>query len=66
VHRVGGPTKEIEPMLVDAAQIATAYGHAVTVEELENLDRDLAAVVEAVAQLGGGKLSVGCRDGQFR
>ena len=43
-------------MRVDAAQIAAAQGHAVTVEEFEDLDRDLAAVVDSVAKLRRGEL----------
>ena len=34
-------------MLVDPAQIAAPQGHAVAVEEIENLDGDFAAVVDA-------------------
>src|SRR5579862_9118757 len=44
-------------MLIDAAQVATAQRHAVAVEKLQNLDRDLAAVVDAVTELRGGKLT---------
>ena len=43
-------------MLVDAAQIAAPQGDAVAIEEFEDLDRDLAAVVEPVAELRGGEL----------
>ena len=34
------------------------------IEELENLNRDLAAIVQTVAELGGGELTVGgfCRE----
>ncbi|HXA37962.1 MAG TPA: hypothetical protein VNW53_03105 [Phenylobacterium sp.] len=42
-------------MRVHSAQIALAQGDAVPVEELENLDGDLAAVVDAVAELRGGE-----------
>ena len=42
-------------MPVDAPQVAPAQGHAMAVEELEDLDRDLAAVVDPVAKLGGGE-----------
>ena len=45
-------------MLVDAAQIAAAQGDAVAVEEFENLDRDLATVVDPVAELRRGELAV--------
>ena len=38
-------------MLVDAAQIAAAQGDAVAVEEFQNLDRDLAAILDLVAEL---------------
>ena len=45
-------------MLVDAAEVAAPQRHAVAVEEFEDLDRDLAAVVEPVAQLRGGELAL--------
>src|SRR6202023_645365 len=45
-------------MLVDAAQIAAAQGDAMAVEEFQNLDRDLAAVVDPVAELRRGELAV--------
>src|ERR1041384_6501129 len=44
-------------MSVHTAQIAAAQGHAVAIEEFENLDRNLAPVVEAVAQLRGDELA---------
>src|SRR5690606_20193750 len=46
------PIKQIAPMRVDAAQIATAQGEAEAVEEIEDLDGDLAAVVHAIAEGG--------------
>src|SRR5262249_48486843 len=52
------PAEQIEAMLVHAAQIAAAQRHAMTVEELENLDRNLAAVVEPIAKQRGGELTV--------
>ena len=45
-------------MPVDAAHVATPQHHAVSVEELQDLDRDLAAVVEPIAQLGGRELAI--------
>ena len=42
-------TKQIEPLRVDAAQISAACGQPVAIKEFENLDRNLAAVVEPVA-----------------
>ena len=48
--------EQVEPVFVDAAQIAAPQRDAVTVEEFEDLDGDLAAVVEPVAEFGGGEL----------
>jgi hypothetical protein len=45
-------------MLVDATDIAAAQCDAVAIEKLENLNRNLAPVIEPVAELGGGKLTV--------
>ena len=42
-------------MRVDPSQVAAAQGHAVPVEELQDLDRDLAAVLDPVAEGGGGE-----------
>ena len=42
-------------MLVETPQIALPQRNAVAVEEFEDLDRHLAAVGEAVAQLSGGE-----------
>src|SRR6185312_14836544 len=50
------PAKQIEPMPVDAPQVAAAQRDAVPVEEFEDLDCDLAAIVEPVAQLRGAEL----------
>src|ERR1700682_592457 len=44
-------------MLVEAPQIAAPNGHAVAIEEFENLNRDLAPVVDAVAKLGRGEFT---------
>ena len=38
--------EEIQTAAIDAAEIATARGHAMTVEEIEDLDRDLATVFD--------------------
>ena len=51
--------EQVEPVLVDPAQIAAAQGDAVAIEELQNSDRNLAAVVDPVAELGRGELGVG-------
>src|SRR3984893_12759033 len=61
---VGGGTKRVEPMLVHAAEIAATQRHAVTIEEFKNLDRDLAAVVDLIAELRGGELAAVRRGGQ--
>jgi hypothetical protein len=42
-----------------AAQVAAAHGDAVAVEELQDQDCDLAAVVELVAELRGGEVGDG-------
>ncbi|HEX3365762.1 MAG TPA: hypothetical protein VHS75_11950 [Phenylobacterium sp.] len=42
-------------MRVDTSQIALAQRDAVPIEEFEDLDGDLAAVVDAVAELRGGE-----------
>ncbi|MFI5010954.1 MAG: hypothetical protein ACHQAY_01265 [Hyphomicrobiales bacterium] len=50
--------EKVEPALVDAAQIAPAQRDAVTIQELENLDRDLASILQPVAELGGAELAL--------
>src|SRR5262245_14491710 len=50
--------EQIEPMLVHAAQIATAERHAMAVEEFKDLDRDLATIVETVTKKRCGELAV--------
>ena len=42
--------EQIEPMFVDATQIAAPYRNAMTIEEFEYLDRNLTAIVEPVAK----------------
>ncbi|HTT85150.1 MAG TPA: hypothetical protein VMF67_16860 [Rhizomicrobium sp.] len=48
-------------MRVDAAQIATPDRGAVPIEEIENLDRDFAAVAKPITELRGGEQPVRCR-----
>ncbi|WP_333793253.1 hypothetical protein [Hyphomicrobium sp.] len=36
---------------IDAAQVAAAHSEPVSIEELENLDRHLAAIVQAVPEI---------------
>src|SRR5690606_24859724 len=55
-----GAAELVEALPVDAAQIPAAHGNATPIEEFKNLDRDLAAILETVAELCGGKLSVRC------
>src|SRR5258707_13988913 len=43
--------EEVEPVLVGPAQIVAAQRHAVTIEELEDLDCDLAAILDLIAEL---------------
>ena len=45
-------------MPIHASQVAAAQRDAVTIEEFENLDRDLAAVVKPIAELRGRELSL--------
>jgi hypothetical protein len=47
--RFRGAAEQVEPVLVDAAQIAAAQGNAVAVEKFQNLDRHFAAVLNSVA-----------------
>src|SRR5262245_1397010 len=54
---VGRAAVEIEAVPVQAAQVAAPQRHPVTIEELQDLDRDLASIVEAVAQLRSGELA---------
>ena len=49
--------KQVEPMRVDAAEVAAPQRHAVAIEELQDLDRHLSAVVEPVAKLRGDELA---------
>src|ERR1700747_116552 len=49
-----GP-EQVQKMLVDPSQVAPLQGHAVAVEEVEDLDGDLAAVLDPVAKLRGGE-----------
>src|SRR5262245_7492808 len=55
---VRGRTEQVQPMLVHAAKITAAQCDAVAIEEFQNLDRNLAAVIYLVAELGGGKLAL--------
>src|SRR5262249_6563673 len=57
-------TKQIDPLRVDAPQVTAARGDTVAIKELQDLDRDLAAVVEPVAQLRGAELAVRCLGGE--
>ena len=57
LHRAG--REQADARRIDAAQVLPADGEAVPVEELEDLDRHLAAVVKPVAELGRGELAVG-------
>ena len=45
-------------MFIDATQITAAQRNAVAVEEFQNLDCDLASIVEPIAELRGGELAV--------
>ena len=60
-----GPPEQVEPIRADLPQIAAANGDAMPVEELQHLDRDLAAAVDLVAEGGGAKAAVGIGRGQL-
>jgi hypothetical protein len=45
-------------VFVHAPQIAAPYRDPVAIEEFKNLDGDLAAIVELIAEIGGGELAV--------
>ena len=53
-----GIAKEIQTVFVDPPQIAPAQGNAVPVEKLQDLDCDLAAILNLVAELRRRELSV--------
>ena len=51
--------KEVEPLLIDAALIASMMRDSMPVEELEDLDRDLASVRELISKLRGDEGAIG-------
>ena len=51
IAQAGRRAEQVEPPPVDASQVAAADRDAVAIEELENLDSDLSAVVEPVSEL---------------
>src|SRR6202042_2338877 len=53
--RMNRRSEQVQAMRVDAAQIVPVQGEAMAIEELENLDGDLAPVLDAVAKLRGGE-----------
>src|SRR5271170_5141300 len=50
--------EQVQPMPVDAAQVTPIEGDAVAIEKIQNLDCDLAPVLDAIAKLGCGKAAV--------
>jgi len=50
--------KQIQAIPVDPALIALAQRHAMPIEEIEDLDRDLAAIIDLVAELRSRKRAV--------
>jgi hypothetical protein len=56
IRDIGWITEEIEPVPIDASQVATTKRHAVAIEEFENLDGDLPPIVYTIAELCGRKL----------
>ena len=57
-HALHWTAEQVQPVFVDAAQVPAAQRNAVTIEEFENLDCDLAAVVHPITELRGGEFSV--------
>jgi hypothetical protein len=51
--------EQVEPVFVDATQIAAPQRHAMTIEEFEYLDCYLTAIVESVAKRRCSELTVG-------
>src|SRR5262244_2694212 len=49
--------EQVEPVLVHAAEIAAAQRDAVAIEEFQDLDRDLAPVVDPVTELRRSELA---------
>src|SRR5215813_10317599 len=50
--------EQVEPVLVHPPQVAAPERHAVAVEKFQDLDRDLAAIIEPVAELSGRELAL--------
>ncbi|HWW46382.1 MAG TPA: hypothetical protein VNZ94_00915 [Xanthobacteraceae bacterium] len=44
-------TEQIEPLPIDAANVAAPDRHSMPIEKFEDLDGDLAAIVHAIAEL---------------
>src|SRR5262249_26896661 len=53
--RVRGGAEQVEPVVVQAAQIAAAQCVSLSGGEFPGLDRHLAAIIELVAELSGGE-----------
>src|SRR4051794_21285012 len=51
--------EQVETVDVDAPKVAATRRHAVAIEEVEDLDRDLASVVEPIAELRRAELTLG-------
>src|SRR5215510_8761733 len=52
--------EQVEPMPIDAANVTTAHGDAVPIKEFQDLDRNLAAIFDAVTELRCTELAVSC------
>jgi len=48
-------SEQVQAMWIDAAQIVPFQSDAMAIEELENLDGDLTAILDAVAKLSSSK-----------
>jgi hypothetical protein len=53
-------------MLVGPTQIAVAERDAMAIEEIQDLDRNLTAILDAVAELCSGELTVAGAVGEHR
>lgn len=59
IRRIARVPEQVEAMLVDASYVTATQSDAMPVEKFQDLDRDLAPVVEAIAELRRTELTIG-------
>ncbi len=64
-RRFGEKVKQVQASRIDSTQITLAQGHATTIEELENLNRDFAPARRPIAELCGGETGMCGPSGQI-